>query len=249
VSSCSRREEPWASKAAAAASHYLVGGHWLDGGDVSIGRHVKRVEVTVHSQHATHEEQEAGDEAKVQDNRELGVLEPHLCRVFSLALEHLLVSFVVRIRRQRGVDNVRVVRLREKKSKRVKSQMRRGLRGKCDRRAAANLKADVEEASKGERFVDKVLAFFVLQVVGDPEVLKELEKLHGKEEQDALSSAGSLHRRHLGLDIPGDEEAKHAEAWTRILGGAVEKSWNLTSGPIFVETHREVTVFRLYGTA
>ena len=116
-------------------------------------------------------------------------------------------------------------------------------------RRQTHLKADVEEACKGECFVDKVLAFFVLQIVGDPEVLKELEKLHGKEEQNALSSAGSLHRRHLVLDIPGDEEAKHAEAWTRMSGGGVEKCGNLTSGPIFVETHCEITVFRLAGTA
>jgi hypothetical protein len=107
----------------------------------------------------------------------------------------------------------------------------------------------VEEACKGQRFVDKVLAFFVLQIVSDPEVLKELEKLHGEKEQDALSSAGSLHRRHLVADIPGDVEAKQAEAWTRISGGGVGKSWNLTSGPIFVETHCGIAVFRLLGTA
>jgi hypothetical protein len=73
----------------------------------------------------------------------------------------------------------------------------------------------VEEACKGERFVDKVLALFILQIVSDPEVLKELEELHGEEEQDALSSSGSLHRRHLVADIPGDVEAEQAEAWTQ----------------------------------
>jgi hypothetical protein len=44
-----------------------------------------------------------------------------------------------------------------------------------------DLKADMEEAREGQRFVHEVFAFFVLEIVGDPEVLKELEKLHRKE--------------------------------------------------------------------
>jgi hypothetical protein len=107
--------------------HHLVRGHGLDGGDVSVGGHVQRVVVSVDRQHAADKEQEAGDKAKVQDNRELGVLEAHLRRVFRLALEQQRVCFVVGVGRQGGVDDVRVVRLRHENSKRDKSYMKRGL--------------------------------------------------------------------------------------------------------------------------
>jgi hypothetical protein len=36
----------------------------------------------------------------------------------------------------------------------------------------------MQEAGEGECFVDDVFALFVLEVVGNPEILKELQKLH-----------------------------------------------------------------------
>ena len=65
----------------------------------------------------------------------------------------------------------------------------------------------MEETKKSECFVDEAEALLVLQVVGNPEVLKELKELQSEEKQNTLSSASALHRRHFVLDIPGDEEA------------------------------------------
>jgi hypothetical protein len=59
--------------------------------------------------------------------------------------------------------------------------MKKRIQQKCERLSVEDLKADVEEAREGQRFVHKVFAFFVLEIVCDPEVLKELEEFHRKE--------------------------------------------------------------------
>jgi hypothetical protein len=89
----------------------------------------------------------------------------------------------------------------------------RGEEGECGK----NLQANVEKPDKGEDLVDQVLALRVLEVVGDVEVLNELKKLHRKKKQNAFSSASALHPRHPIVDVAGDEEAKEAEAWWRVL--------------------------------
>lgn len=75
----------------------------------------------------------------------------------------------------------------------------------------------MEEASERECLVDDIFALFVFEVVGDPEVLKELKKFHRKKKQNAFSGASALHGRHLVLDIPGYEEAEHTETWQKCI--------------------------------
>jgi hypothetical protein len=103
-----------------------------------------------------------------------------------------------------------------------------------------DLQANVEEAGKRERLVDDIFALFIFEIVGNPEVLEELKKLHRKKKQNSLSRASALHRRHLVMHIPGNEEAENTETWQRALN-TVEGWWRRirrTSRPIFVETHR-----------
>ena len=121
------------------------------------------------------------------------------------ALKTELLGFDGRIGSQGSIENMRVIGL--KTMSHLKSV-------EC---AWCNLKADVKETDKSEGFVDDVLALFVIEVIGNPEVLKELKELHRKKKQNPLSRTSALQGRHLVADVIGDKESKGTEAYMGVL--------------------------------
>jgi hypothetical protein len=123
------------------------------------------------------------------------------------------LGFYVGIGSQGSIENMRVIRLK------IMSHL------KSVECAWCNLKANVKETDKSEGFVDDVLALFVIEVIGNPEVLKELKELHRKKKQNPLSSTSALQGRHLVADVIGDKESKGTEAYMGVLLLLCEAIW------------------------